>query len=48
MKYIESLREGERISEIYRDTLIRTLNSLIEKKLVVKEGKGKATHYIKS
>lgn len=45
-KYTRS--ELESISEIYRDTLIRTLNSLIEKKLVVKEGKGKATHYIKS
>lgn len=39
--------ELEKIANLDRATLIRTLNSLIEKNLIVKEGKAKATQYYK-
>lgn len=43
--YKYTRQELEKISGFAKDTLIRTLNSLIEKGLVKKEGKGRATYY---
>ena len=45
--YSYSRLEIERISGFAKDTLIRILNSLVEKGLIEKGGKAKATLYIK-
>ena len=39
--------EVETISSLNKDTVIRTLNSLIEKGVIMKKGSGKATVYRK-
>lgn len=45
--YKYSRQELESMSEIEKDTIIRTLNSLIKKGIVSKEGNAKATRYLK-
>lgn len=45
--YSYSRSEIEKISGFSKDTLVRTLNSLIDKGMIEKKGKAKATFYIK-
>ena len=45
--FIYSRNDIEEISKINKDTLIKILNSLIDKNLLIKEGKGKNTCYHK-